>query len=163
MYLLRPTYLVYIIFLGRNLSNFSVVFWKIYGFIKYILTLSDLQPHLKICNTLSEPIRGSSNYSQDPTANCEFLVGQNKVFKRWNKPASNKHTTYWQQLLNPSLGFFLRPKQMVVGCEQKSRSMMDVLSYKYFVLPLFPFCPVLYTIKPLFALHSRFNLSGSLF
>ena len=35
-------YLVYKIFLGWNLSNFSVVFWKIDGFIKYILTLSDL-------------------------------------------------------------------------------------------------------------------------
>ena len=36
-------YLVYKTFLGRNLSNFSVVFWKMDGFIKYILTLSDLQ------------------------------------------------------------------------------------------------------------------------
>ena len=36
-------HLVYKTFLCRNLSNFSVVFWKIYGFIKYILTLSDLQ------------------------------------------------------------------------------------------------------------------------
>ena len=36
-------HLVYKTFLGRNLSNFSVVFWKMDGFIKYILTLSDLQ------------------------------------------------------------------------------------------------------------------------
>ena len=35
-------HLAYKTFLGRNLSNFSVVFWKMDGFIKYILTLSDL-------------------------------------------------------------------------------------------------------------------------
>ena len=35
-------YLVYKIFLIRNLSNFSVVFWKIDDFIKDILRLSDL-------------------------------------------------------------------------------------------------------------------------
>ena len=35
-------YLVYKIFLGWNLSNFSVVFWKIDDFIKDILRLSDL-------------------------------------------------------------------------------------------------------------------------
>ena len=39
---IQHKYLVYKIFLGRNLSNFWVVFWKIDDFIKDILRLSDL-------------------------------------------------------------------------------------------------------------------------
>ena len=50
-YLLRPTYLVYIIFLDRYLSNFSGDFWKIWNFKKDILKLTDLYGSVTRCQT----------------------------------------------------------------------------------------------------------------
>ena len=60
-------YLVYKIFLGWNLSNFSVVFWKINDFVKDILRLSDLYKSsfymLKVISWFSRPHYDVKNIS----------------------------------------------------------------------------------------------------